>query len=330
MKVKKDTVIKDNKNITRMKKLSTTLLMLVLAVMSIMAQTPEQWAKLEKDVNFFVANDLGRNGYYDQKPIADLMGRMAETVSIECVAAPGDVHHFEGVRSTQDPLWMTNYELIYSHPELMLDWYPTLGNHEYRGNTQAVLDYAKVSARWAMPARYYTKVIEDNGTSVRLVFLDTAPMIDKYRNDTEKYPDAGKQDYKKQLEWLDSVLTSAKEDWVIVLGHHPIYADTGKDTSERGDMQTRLNPILTKHKNVSMYICGHIHNFQHIRKPGCNIDYVVNTSGSLSRAKVNAVDGTQFCSGLSGFSVVAADKTTLSLSMIDKDGNVIYTINHKK
>lgn len=330
MKVKKDTVIKDNKNITRMKKLSTTLLMLVLAVMSIMAQTPEQWAKLEKDVNFFVANDLGRNGYYDQKPIADLMGRMAETVGIECVAAPGDVHHFEGVRSTQDPLWMTNYELIYSHPELMLDWYPTLGNHEYRGNTQAVLDYAKVSARWAMPARYYTKVIEDNGTSVRLVFLDTAPMIDKYRNDTEKYPDAGKQDYKKQLEWLDSVLTSAKEDWVIVLGHHPIYADTGKDTSERGDMQARLNPILTKHKNVSMYICGHIHNFQHIRKPGCNIDYVVNTSGSLSRAKVNAVDGTKFCSGLSGFSVVAADKNTLSLSMIDKDGNVIYTINHKK
>lgn len=330
MKVKKDTVIKDNKNITRMKKLSTTLLMLVLAVMSIMAQTPEQWAKLEKDVNFFVANDLGRNGYYDQKPIADLMGRMAETVDIECVAAPGDVHHFEGVRSTQDPLWMTNYELIYSHPELMLDWYPTFGNHEYRGNTQAVLDYAKVSARWAMPARYYTKVIEDNGTSVRLVFLDTAPMIDKYRNDTEKYPDAGKQDYKKQLEWLDSMLTSAKENWVIVMGHHPIYADTGKDTSERGDMQARLNPILTKHKNVSMYICGHIHNFQHIRKPGCNIDYVVNTSGSLSRAKVNAVDGTQFCSGLSGFSVVAADKNTLSLSMIDKDGNVVYTINHKK
>lgn len=330
MKVKKDTVIKDNKNITRMKKLSTTLLMLALAVMSIMAQTPEQWAKLEKDVNFFVANDLGRNGYYDQKPIADLMGRMAETVGIECVAAPGDVHHFEGVRSTQDPLWMTNYELIYSHPELMLDWYPTFGNHEYRGNTQAVLDYAKVSARWAMPARYYTKVIENNGVSVRLVFLDTAPMIDKYRNNTEKYPDAGKQDYKKQLAWLDSVLTSAKENWVIVMGHHPIYADTGKDTSERGDMQARLNPILTKHKNVSMYICGHIHNFQHIRKPGCNIDYVVNTSGSLSRAKVNAVDGTQFCSGLSGFSVVAADKNTLSLSMIDKDGNVVYTINHKK
>ena len=51
-----------------------------------------------------------------------------------------------------DPLWMTNYELIYSHPELMIDWFPLLGNHEYRGNTQAVLDYSNISRRWTMPA----------------------------------------------------------------------------------------------------------------------------------------------------------------------------------
>jgi len=282
---------------------------------------------LEKDVNFYIANDLGRNGYYDQKPIAELMGRMAETVDIECVAAIGDVHHFYGVRSTQDPLWMTNYELIYSHPELMLPWFPLLGNHEYRGNTQAVLDYAKVSARWMMPARYYTKVLESGGTTVRLVFVDTTPMMDKYRNDSETYPDACKEDYKKQLVWLDTVLDEATEDWVIVLGHHPIYADTGKDTSERNDMQARLDPILKKHKNVSMYVCGHIHNFQHIRKKDSTIDYVVNSSASLSRPEVKKVDGTVSCSGVSGFSLVCADKHSLSLHWIDKDGKVIYTIS---
>ena len=27
----------------------------------------------DKKFNFYVANDLGRNGYYDQKPIAELM-----------------------------------------------------------------------------------------------------------------------------------------------------------------------------------------------------------------------------------------------------------------
>ena len=313
-----------------MKRISTLVIILAAAVMTVFGQTPADWAKLEKSVNFYVANDLGRNGYYDQKPIAELMGRMAETVGIECVAAPGDVHHFEGVRSTQDPLWMTNYELIYSHPELMLDWFPTCGNHEYRGNTQAVLDYSGVSARWNMPAKYYTKVLEDDGVTVRLVFIDTTPLIDKYRKDTEKYPDAGKEDMDKQLAWLDQTLAQANEDWVIVLGHHPVYAYTDKSDKERADMQKRLNPILLKHKNVAMYICGHIHNFQHIRKPGTDIDYVVNTSGSLSRENVQPVDGTQFCSGVSGFSLVCADKQTLSLHLIDKDGKVVHTVNHTK
>lgn len=269
---------------------------LLLSVWAVFAQGPSEWKALEKPLNFYLANDLGRNGYYDQKPIAELMGQMAENVDIEAVVAAGDVHHFEGVRSVNDPLWMTNYELVYSHPELMIPWYPILGNHEYRGNTQAVLDYSQVSARWEMPARYYTKVLENDDITVRLVMIDTAPLLDKYRKDTEKYPDACKQDMDKQLAWLDSVLTSAKEDWVLVVGHHPIYADTDKNDSERLDMEKRVDSILRKHNNVNMYLCGHIHNFQHIRKAGSKIDYVVNTSASLSR-KVKAVEGTVFCSG---------------------------------
>ena len=302
---------------------------LSLSVLVAFAQDASAWKALEKPVNFLLANDLGRNGYYDQKPIAELMGQMAENVDIEAVVAAGDVHHFEGVRSVNDPLWMTNYELIYSHPELMIPWYPVMGNHEYRGNTQAVLDYAQVSARWEIPARYYTKVLENDDVTVRLVLIDTAPLLDKYRKDTEKYPDACKQDMDKQLAWMDSVLTVAKEDWVLVVGHHPIFADTDKSDAERLDMEKRVDTILRKHKNVNMYLCGHIHNFQHIRKPGSSIDYVVNSSGSLSR-KVKAVDGTQFCSSESGFSLVSADKKELSLHMINKDGKVIYTVRQTR
>ena len=203
-----------------------------------------------------------------------------------------------------------------------------LGNHEYRGNTQAVLDYSNISRRWTMPARYYTKVFEDKGMTIRVVWVDTAPMIDKYRNEKETYPDACQQDYKQQLAWIDSVLTAAKEDWVIVAGHHPIYAETPKDGSERRDMQSRLDPILRRH-NVDMYICGHIHNFQHVRVPGSNIDYITNTSGSLSR-KVNPIEGTVFCSPEPGFSIVSADKKTLELRMIDKQGNVLHTVTRSK
>ena len=287
------------------------------------------YSVFDKKFNFYVANDLGRNGYYDQKPIAELMGVMAENgTDPEFVLAAGDVHHFEGVRSVNDPLWMTNYELIYSHPELMIDWFPVLGNHEYRGNTQAVLDYTNVSRRWSMPDRYYTKVFDKKGTSVRFVMIDTAPLIDKYRNESTTYPDACKQDMDKQLAWIDSVLTVAKEDWIVVIGHHPIYAETPKDNSERSDMQKRLDPILRKHK-VDIYACGHIHNFQHIRVPGSDIDYVVNTSASLSR-KVKAVEGTQFCSPEPGFSIFTVDKKELDMHMVDKTGKVIYTVKRTK
>lgn len=309
-----------------LKRLTFLCLLLCTAALAAVAQDAASWAKLEKSVNFYIANDLGRNGYYDQKPIAELMGRMAETVGIECVVAAGDVHHFEGVRSTSDPLWMTNYELIYSHPELMLPWYPILGNHEYRGNTQAVLDYAGISARWEMPARYYTFTVEDNDVTVRVVMLDTTPLIDKYREDTVGYPDACRQEVEPQLSWLDRVLTDAREDWIIVVGHHPIFAQTEKSEKERLDMQRRVDTVLRRHDNVAMYVCGHLHTFQHIRRQGTDIDYVVNSSASLSR-EVSPIEGTQFCSGATGFSLVAADKDRLCLYMLDKDGKVLHTVS---
>ena len=267
----------------------------------------QEWKALEQPLNFYIANDLGRNGYYDQKPIARTMGEMAETIDIEFVVAAGDVHHFEGVQSVSDPLWMTNYELIYSHPDLMMPWYAICGNHEYRSNTQACIDYSQVSARWHMPSRYYTFVQEEDGVEVRIVMIDTTPIIDKYREETDKYADASKSDYRKQLAWLDRILYEADEDWVIVVGHHPIYAFTDKDE----------------------IVCGHLHTFQHIRKDGSDIDYIVNTSGSLSR-DVEPVEGTVFCSPESGWSLVTVSADSLCLHMLDKNGKVLHTVTRTK
>ena len=287
------------------------------------------WKSLKGSVNLYIANDLGRNGYYDQKTIADLMGEMAEDVGPEAILAIGDVHHFNGVASVNDPLWRTNFEDIYSHPELMIDWFPVLGNHEYRGNTQAVMDYGKVSRRWMSGERYYTRTFVKKGVSVRVVFLDTTPLIGRYQKETEKYPDACKQDAEGQLKWLEKTLSEATEDWVIVVGHHPIYAETSKNQQERDDMQARLLPILKSHKNVALYVCGHIHNFQHIKIQGDDIDYVVNSAGSLAR-KVKQTEGTVFCSPEPGFSVLSATKAALSLFMIDKKGKVLHEVRKVK
>lgn len=311
-----------------MRRLTSALLFLILCTLSLRSQTPSDWQELRLDLNFYLVNDMGRNGYYDQKPIAELMGLMAGTVKPECVFAIGDIHHFWGVESTSDPLWLTNFETIYSHPDLMLPWYPLLGNHEYRGNTQAVLDYSSVSRRWMMPSRYYTKIFTDGDLSIRFILIDTTPLIERYRVDSLKYPDVCAQSADEQLRWLEQQLSEATEDWVIVFGHHPIYAETGKDDVERLDMQAAVDPILRRHR-VDIYACGHIHNFQHLRFSDSDIDYVVNTSASLSRS-VEAVDGTRFCDPGTGFSVISASKTDLRLYMIDNTGTVIHTVSRTK
>lgn len=302
------------------KKYLYTVLFLFLAINGI-AQTVED---LKAPLTFYITNDMGRNGYYKQKPVAELMGEVAEIVKPECVIAAGDTHHFWGVQSTSDPLWMTNYEQIFSHPNLMLPWYPICGNHEYRGNTQAVIDYSDVSRRWMMPSKYYTKVFTKKNLSVRLVWIDTTPLINRYRENTEKYPDAVKQDIQTQMEWLENTLKNAKEKWVVVIGHHPIHAETDKSMEEQTNMQEHVDRILKKY-HVDMYVCGHVHNFQHIRVKDSKIDYVVNSSESLAR-EVNPIEGTKFCSPDEGFSVLSASDKELVLSMINYEGKVIYQV----
>ena len=46
---------------------------MLLSCLHLQAQTPKEWKQLKGDVTLYMANDLGRNGYYDQKPIAELM-----------------------------------------------------------------------------------------------------------------------------------------------------------------------------------------------------------------------------------------------------------------
>lgn len=305
-----------------------SILSLVVAVTGlthVAAQTNQDFTLTKGDLNLMVVSDLGRNGYYDQKPVATLMGTVSEQIGPDAVLALGDTHHYQGVQSTADPLWMTNYELIYSHPELQVEWYPVCGNHEYRGNPQAVVDYSDISRRWVMPNRYYSKAFKDGETTVRVVFLDTTPLIDKYRKKSDTYPDAVNQNPEAQIEWLEKTLAETTEDWIVIVGHHPIYAYTDKEDTERSDMQKRVDSILRKHK-VDMYICGHIHNFQHIRKDDSDIDYVVNSSGSLSRLP-QPTDGTVYCSGAPGFSLLTATPVELNLHMIDKDGRILHTVS---
>jgi len=305
--------------------------MLFLLVSSVDAQVLINPEKLpENALNFLVANDMGRRGVSEQKNIATLMGKEAEFNMINFIAVAGDPIHDDGVKSTEDSEWKDKFENIYTATSLInTPWYVVSGNHEYHGSVQAILDYSKLSDRWKAPARYYSieKSIGENGNKCLFVFIDTAPLIDKYRSGSE-YSDAGKQNIEKQLKWIDSTLVSSKDRWKIVIGHHPVYADTDKAETERTDMQKRLGTILENRK-ADVYICGHIHNFQHLKPEGKTVNYIVNSSASQSR-KVNKTDGTLFCNPNPGFTVCSVTQESFTFSFIDHKGETIYKYILKK
>jgi len=160
-----------------------------------------------------------------------------------------------------------------------------------------------------------------------ILFIDTTPLIDKYRVDS-RYLDAGKQSMDNQLAWIDSTLRVSNAKWKIVLGHHPIYSGTTKSDVEREDLQKRLKPILDKY-NVDITIAGHIHNFQHVRVAGSGIDFIVNSSASLSREVVD-LEGVVFRNPESGFSLCSVNDDELIITMVNKEGKVLYQYKRKK
>ena len=275
---------------------------------------------------FFVVSDIGQNGYYEQKTVAETLGKVAEAVRPKFIISSGDTFHYNGVRSTSDPLWLSNFENIYSNPWLLVDWYAILGNHEYRGNTQAVIDYSEISRRWNMPARYYTFAVKiDSVNSVRFFMIDTPPFISEYKNLPDQYPDIQFQNTKLQLVWLDKVLSKSTEKWKIVVGHHPVYsADTYRGNNN--ELINSIEPILKKHK-VDFYFSGHIHIAQHIQKNG--IDYVVSPSGSLG-VNTSTNDEAMFVSHAEGFTICQVKENYFEFMFLDKNGNEICRYKKNK
>jgi hypothetical protein len=272
--------------------------------------------------NFVIISDWGRNGIQIQQDVADQMAKTTDSIDAEFIATCGDNFQINGVASTQDPLWMLNFENVYKGNSLQIDWYPVLGNHDYEGNTQAEIDYSGISRRWRMPNRYYSfaKKINDS-VSARFVFIDTPPLISEYRNNPDEYPDAAKQDNEKEIEWLKSILANSKEQWKIVFGHHPVYSASEKHGNTE-EMIALVKPLLEKY-NAQFYFCGHDHDFQHLHEKDGKVDYIVTGTGSGTRV-TNTNEMSLFSGSVPGFSVISLKADSLKVCFVDTTGNIIY------
>lgn len=242
---------------------------------------------------FIAFGDSGL-GNADQKKVAKTISKFCQTEQCDFVALLGDNIYPSGVDSVDDPQWQTKFEKPYA--QLNLKFFPTLGNHDYKGNPQAQVDYSEISDKWIFPARYY---------SFRRKFVEFF-VIDSEVFDEE------------QETWLKEKIALSQARWKIVYGHKPVYSHGFHgDTPE---LKEKLLPLMRN--KVDFYLSGHDHNMEYLNK-GYKPDFVVSGAGSETRP-VGKGKSTLFSASELGFGHLILDKEKAVFRFVDQKGENLF------
>jgi tartrate-resistant acid phosphatase type 5 len=289
-------------------------------------------------LSFLAVGDWGREGAYHQRDVAIQMARSARELDARFVVSVGDNFYENGVTGVDDPAWRRSFEDIYDAPSLQIPWHVALGNHDYRGNVQAQIDYTEHSPRWRLPARWYSfEERAPDGAVAELFVTDTTPLVAFYYADplTREGLEGQRRNVPLQLAWLDRALARSSAQWKIVIGHHPVYSgwiDPGRALSRANpyfvlrtlggtpDLMARLDPILRRHR-VALYLNGHNHDLQHVRMG--STDFVCTGAGSKIGDFCD-LGGAEFCALRSGFVACSIDRERLRVVYRDYEGTQLH------
>ncbi len=283
-----------------------------------------------ESLTFLVISDWGREGIGDtdkktpgQLKVAHQLGMTARDVHAAFLVSCGDNFHGKGVPSSTDSLWQANFENVYADNALMIPWYIALGNHDYEGNVDAELAYAKSSNRWIQPARYFsfTKQLTDTSSAL-FVVLDSSPFVGEYLNDPSDAHHVKGQNTTAQVQWCDSVLRTSHANWKCVFFHHPAYSASTKHGSTP-EMQKTFVPMFEKY-HVDACFSGHDHDLQHSRPDNATVEYFGTGGGSETRP-AGVAGFTKFSKASLGFAVVSITPHMLRVNFVNELGQQLYS-----
>lgn len=316
-------------------KIAFRVLICTLSINFATAQTKDTSVKkFPNALNFIVMGDWGRFGEDHQIPVAKQMAITAKDIDRDFIISAGDNFYPVGVASEYDPQWKTSFEDIYKDFSLHWNWYSVLGNHDYAGNPDAQVAYSKISRRWNMPARYYSKTFDINGDpnqQVLIAFIDTNPLIPEFYKNDVYGKNVVSQDTTAQKKWLVKTLSTAPKSvkWKLVVGHHPLFTATLKrrESYDTKAVRKSLKALLDKYE-VDAYIAGHDHDLQHLLPEGKTHYFV---SGSASEATpIDILPISKLAVSEYGFMVFSVLANSLYVQAVNEKGEVIYTTEIKK
>jgi len=224
------------------------------------------------------------------------MMKYAQRNKPEYVLSLGDHFYFNGVVDEYDLRWKKTFEDVYDSEEMMVPWYPAMGNHDWnvlpdpidapsRGNGWAQIHYSEKelgTKRWTHPDPFFTtEYTTENGIVVKTIMIDT-PMFSGVYTGGRPKPSAmncNVYDLRPQCvknvapvdqeiatwawDWIENELENSENaDYLFVAGHYQIIDTEGIYDYE---IFRRLEPLLEKY-NVTAYFQGHRHTMEHAQR----------------------------------------------------------------
>ena len=141
--------------------------------------------------------------------------------------------------------------------------YVVLGNHDHYGDAEAQIQFSGMKPspdaggrKWILPHFFWTMEQVVGSAKVQLVFIDTALLdLDITRKTLEEkishgvvnesalahfdsHRPAREKHGEDQLGWLEGILSASSADFLIVIGHYPVYSG-----GEHGSTQSLLTKV---------------------------------------------------------------------------------------
>ncbi len=229
------------------------------------------------DVAIYYLGDTGDYNYNVQSLIKIIEQEINKD---DIIILLGDNFYPSGITDINDILWK---KFENSFKNISNPIYSLLGNHDYKQNPYAQIQYK--SNKWNMPNWYYS-ITKDN---IDFIFLDTITLApNESPNFNSKFIEkihkkSIKQLQKEQINWLENKLKQ-NNNIKIVHGHYPIF--TMGAYQKCTELSKILIPIFKKY-NVQYYISGHEHNIQFLSYDmGKDKDLNMFICGSSSTSRI--------------------------------------------
>ncbi|MCX6111256.1 MAG: metallophosphoesterase [Proteobacteria bacterium] len=261
-------------------------------------------------LRFFALGDTGTGGPDQQRVGHAMNDRCKQMGDLDGLLLLGDNAYPTGMESVHDIQWQQKILEPYSGDCLgKVPIYAVLGNHDYKSNPSAQIEFTLLNPRWYMPNRFYSVTF---GDLIKIIALDSN-MVDICLNPAF----CG-------IDFLRESLQVKDTKWTVVMAHHPLESSSDHGFNYRGGIAGMLmRSYLCDRADV--YLSGHSHHLEHLKSSDCRLDMFVSGGGGGDIYQtIGGVTDSRFARSQFGFLELNVSATELLSRFIGADGQVVY------